>query len=70
MKITDNAGYRNLRVIRILSYGETQQVAARLAEYSERFEIKKVRIRIVYSVWQPCMLDSHKYNKEQIQIRH
>jgi len=28
-------------VIRILLYGETQQVAARLAEYSERFEIKK-----------------------------
>jgi len=70
MKITDNAGYRNLWVIRILSYSETQQVAARLAEYSERFEIKKVRIRIVYSVWQPCMLDSHKDNKEQIQIRH
>jgi len=41
MKITDNAGYRNLWVIRILSYGETQHVAARLAEYSERFEIKK-----------------------------
>jgi len=28
-----------------------------------------VKMKIVYSVWQQCMLDSHNYNKIQTQIR-
>ena len=27
------------------------------------------QIKTVYLVWQQCMLDSHNYNKIQIQIR-
>jgi len=27
------------------------------------------KMKIVYSVWQQCMLDSHNYNKIQTQIR-
>jgi len=29
----------------------------------------KMKMKIVYSVWQQCMLDSHNYNKIQTQIR-
>ena len=29
----------------------------------------KIKLKIVYSVWQQCMLDSHNYIKIQIQIR-
>jgi len=29
----------------------------------------KNEMKIVYSVWQQCMLDSHNYNKIQTQIR-
>jgi len=28
-----------------------------------------MKMKIVYSVWQQCMLDSHNYNKIQTQIR-
>jgi len=27
----------------------------------------KIKVKIVYSVWQQCMLDSHNYNKTQIE---
>jgi len=29
----------------------------------------KIKIKIVYSVCQQCMLDSHSYNKIQLQMR-
>jgi len=32
-------------------------------------DTSKIKIKIVYLVWQQCMLDSHNYNKIQMQIR-
>ena len=45
--------------------GKRQQLASSLLA-AVRAQVLFKKIKIVYSVWQQCMLDSHNYNKIQI----
>ena len=57
------------RVIPAICSRRDRHTLAPLLARSRLMTKIKIKIKIVYSVWQKGMLDSHNYDKIQIQIR-